>query len=157
MHASHSILTNILQSKQAMYGGGCSESMQLFFLQSRRNQLAGRYLFRTLRHVLRALSDQDCVVDRIHGHLWYLSDSDHISETCACELYKATDRFRSKWNNFTFFIDNDQTHEVNLDDDTELLVRQKSARYLDSLHVRTHALRAALETAMNLHVTSICL
>lgn len=153
MDASHSILTRLLQSKQASYGGGCSESMQLLFLRSQRDQLAGQYLSRILRQVLRAHSDEDYVIDRVHGHLWYLSDSERIRETCACELYKATDRLHREWRSWTFFVDDDATRAA----DDDLFIRQKCARYLDSSHVRSHALRTALDTAMNLHVTSVCL
>jgi len=157
MNASHHVLTNILRTKQALYGGGCSESMQMLFLKTRMNNSIVRYLFNTLRHVIRAQDEHDYVIDRIHGHLWYLSDNNQISETCACELYSATDRFQIEWKNFSFYLDNNEKQEEKLEDHNELFIRQRCPKYLDNFHMRIHAFKTAIETAINLHLTSLCL
>ncbi|CAF0900894.1 unnamed protein product [Adineta ricciae] len=84
MDATHHSLTNILQTKQTLYGGGCSESMQIFYLKS---QPRTQYLSSVIRNVLRAQFDQDYVIDRIHGHVWLLADNDRISDRFALSLY----------------------------------------------------------------------
>jgi hypothetical protein len=106
--------------------------------------------------VIRAQYDYDLVIDRIHGHLWYLSDNDQISETCACELYSATDRFQIEWKKFSFDFDDEQQQEK-FEDNTELFLRQSCPKYLDHFQMRTNAFRTAIETAINLHLTSIYL
>ncbi len=118
--------------------------------------LAARYLFNTLRKVIRAQNDHDYVIDRMHGHLWYLSDNNEISEKCACELYFATDRLKIEWKNFIFYLDN-ENQEEKMEENHEFFVRQIYPRYLDHFHMRTNAFRTAIETAINLHLTSVCL
>jgi len=159
INASHYILKNILQTKQALYGGGCTESMQISFLKNQMNNFAARYLFNTIRNVIRARNDYDYVIDRIHGHLWYLSDNNQISEKCACELYIATDRFKIEWKNFIFYLDNEDREEIfedNNNNTNELFIKQIYPKYLDNFHMRTNAFKTAIETAINLHLTSIC-
>jgi len=121
------------------------------------DNLAVRYLFNTIRNVIRAQDDHDCVIDRIHGHLWYLSDDNQISEKCACELYSATDRFQNEWKKFSFYLDDEKQEEEKIEDNHELFIRQIYPKYLDNFHMRTNALRTAIETAINLHLTSVCL
>jgi hypothetical protein len=130
--------------------------MQILFLKNQMNNLAGRYLINTIRNVIRAQDDHDYVIDRIHGHLWYLSDNNQISEKCACELYLATDRFQIEWKKFIFYLDNEKQEEK-IEDNNELFIRQIYPKYLDHFHMRTNAFRTAIETAINLHLTSVCL
>ncbi|UJR09895.1 hypothetical protein I4U23_014117 [Adineta vaga] len=153
MNSSHHSLMNIFQTKQTLYGGGCSESMQIFYLKTQENDIAVQYLINIIRNVLRAQSNQDYVIDRVHGHLWYLSDNEEISEKCACELYKATDRFiQNEWKNLTFNVNDNAKREVKVNDCiSEYFIREKCPRYLDNFQMRSHAFRTAIETAMNLH------
>ena len=157
MDATHHSLTNILQTKQTLYGGGCSESMQIFYLKS---QPRTQYLSSVIRNVLRAQFDQNYVIDRIHGHLWLLSDNDRISAKCACELYKATDDFgSSEWKNLTFNLNNDTNQEVKIivPDERKYFIREKCPKYLDNFHMRSNAFHTAIETAINLCLTNIYL
>ncbi|CAF1485120.1 unnamed protein product [Adineta steineri] len=146
MNASHHILTNTVRTKQALYGGGCSESMQILFLKSQINNLAVRALFNTLRHVICAQNDYDYVIDRIHGHLWYLSDENQINETCACELYSTTDYFQQQWQNYVFSLDNNENQVEKLKDNNEFFIRQNYPKYLDNFHMRINAFKTAIET-----------
>lgn len=157
MLSSHHILTNIIQTKQALYGGGCSESMQILYLKSQINNFAVHYVINIIRNVIRAQNNSDYVIDRIHGHLWYISDNNQISEKCSCELYSTTNRFENEWKNFCFYLDDEKQEEEKLNDNNELFIKQIYPKYLDSFHMRTNAFRTAIETAINLHLTSICL
>ena len=130
--------------------------MQIFFLQTQLDTFAGRCLSKTLRHVIRAQNDRDCVIDRIHGHLWFMSDTNEISERCACELYSATDRFKIEWQKRSFYLDNESQQEK-FEDENDLFIQQSYSKYLDHFHMRTNAFRTAIETAMNLHLTSVSL
>jgi hypothetical protein len=120
------------------------------------NNLAVHHLFHTLRNVIRAQDDHTYVIDRIHGHLWYLSDNHEISETCACELYTATDHFKNEWEKIIFYLD-DEKQEEKIEDNNEFFIRQICPKYLDNFHMRTNAFKTAIQTAINLHLTSICL
>jgi len=130
--------------------------MQIFYLKNQINNLSVHYLLNTIRNVIRAQNVNDYVIDRIHGHLWYLSDNNQISEKCACELYYATDHFKIEWKNFIFYLDNNEQEE-NIEDNNELFIRQIYPKYLDNFHMRTNAFRTAIETAINLHLTSVFL
>ena len=156
MLASHHALMNTLLNKQSLYGGGCSESIQIFYLKQQMNQLAVQYLIKILRNLIRAQYDHDYVIDRIHGHLWYLLENDQISERCACELYSATDRFQIEWKNFIFYLD-DEKHEDKLGDNGEIFIRNLCPKYLDIFCVKANAFKTAIQTAINLHLTSVCL
>jgi hypothetical protein len=129
--------------------------MQILFLKNQINNLSVHYLFNTIRNVIRAQNNHDYVIDRIHGHLWYLLDNNQISEKCSCELYSATDRFKIEWKNFSFYIDNQKQEENIEDNNNELFIRQIYPKYLDNFHMRTNAFRTAIETAINLHLTSV--
>jgi hypothetical protein len=144
----------MLLTKQVLYGGGCTESMQILFLKNQMDTFARRCLFKTIRHVIRAQDDRDYVIDRIHGHLWFVSDTNEISERCACELYSATDRFKIEWKNVIFYLDN-ESQEEKIEDENDLFIRQIYPKYFDHFHMRINAFRTAIETAINLHLTSI--
>lgn len=132
-------------TKQAFYGGGCSESMQIRFLERQPTDSAARYLLATLTNVIRAQYDEEWMIDRVDNHLWLLSEDDRTSDACACELYSANDRFRTEWKNLS---DNDQK---------DSLTRRSSPKYLDSFQMKSNTLKIAIETAINLQLTSVCL
>jgi hypothetical protein len=157
--ASHHILTNTLLTKKAFYGAGCSESMQIMFLRKQVDRSIARYLIRTLSDVLRAQYNQSIMIDRIHGHLWLMFDHDQISQTCACELYRSNNRFQDEWKQWLVSIDddNEETHDT-IDNTHDIIFqRQTSAKYLDSFLMKTHTFKIAIETAINLQLTTICL
>jgi hypothetical protein len=129
--------------------------MQIHFLKNQMNTLAGRCLSKTIRHVIRAQDNRDYVIDRIHGHLWFVSDTNEISERCACELYSATDRFKIEWIKMCFYLDNESEDEEKIEDKNDLFIREIYPKYLDHFHMRTNAFRTAIETAINLHLTSV--
>lgn len=131
-------------SKQAFYGGGCSEGMQIRFLEQQPPDSAARYLLSTLKNVIRAQYDEEWMIDRVHHHLWLMSENDRIGDTCACELYSANERFRTQWKT------------LNDDDQRDALTRNSSAKYLDSFPMRGNTLKIAIETAINLQLTSVC-
>ena len=131
-------------SKRAFYGGGCSESMQIRFLEKQPTDSAARYLLPTLTNVIRAQYDEEWLIDRVHNHLWLMSEDDRTSDTCACGLYAANDRFRTDWRN------------LNDDDQKESLTRESSPKYLDSFQMKSNTLKIAIETAINLQLTSVC-
>lgn len=140
-----------------MYGGGCSESMQIFLLKPRMNDLVVRYLLKIFQNIIRAqCNDNNYMIDRIHGHLWYLLENDEISQSCACELYSKTDRLQIESMKYFFYLD-DEEQEERMSDNSELFIRNKCPKYLDSFHMRTNAFKTAVETAINLHLTSTCL
>ena len=85
--------------------------MQILFLKNQMDRSAGRYLFHTIRTIIRAEGDRDYVIDRVHGHIWFVSDTNEISDTCACGLYSAINRFQIEWKNWSFFVDNEKTEE----------------------------------------------
>ncbi|CAF3301991.1 unnamed protein product, partial [Rotaria sp. Silwood2] len=154
---SHHTLTNILSTKQALYGGGCSESMQIFYLKKQMNHLAVRYLLKIFRNIIRAQYEHNYVIDRIHGHLWYLLENDEISKTCACELYSIMDNLQIEWRKL-FFDFNDEKQEIEkIQDNNEFFIRNICPKYLDNFHMRTNTFKTAFETAINIHLTSICL
>ncbi|CAF3760145.1 unnamed protein product [Rotaria sp. Silwood1] len=154
---SHHTLTNILLTKQVLYGGGCSESMQIFFLKNRMNHLSIHYLLKIFRNIIHAQYDHNYIIDRIHGHLWYLLENDEISKTCACELYSITDHHvQIEWRKHFFYLDDDNQEENKIQDHNEFFIRNLYPKYLDNFHMRTNAFKIAIETAINLHLTSIC-
>jgi hypothetical protein len=120
------------------------------------NNPSTHYLFHILRNVIRAQDNHTYVIDRIHGHLWYLSDNSQISETCACELYSATDRFKIEWEKLIFYLD-DEKQEKKIEDENEFFIRQICPKYLDNYHMRINAFKTAIETAINIHLTNVCL
>ncbi|CAF3448207.1 unnamed protein product [Rotaria socialis] len=154
--ASHHTLTNILLTKQGLYGGGCSESIQIHLLKNQMNQLSARYLSKIFQNIIRAQYDHDYLADRVHGHLWYLLENDQISKTCACELYSISDQCGIEWRKLFFYLDDEQ-QEDKMSDNDQIFIRNLCPKYLDNFHMRTSALRTAIETAINLHLTSICL
>lgn len=157
VRASHQLLTNLLLTKQVLYGGGCTESMQLLFLKTHMDDLAARVLFHTIRHVIQAQDQREYVIDCLHGHLWLVSDTNEINDRCACELYVANDRFKQQWQQWSFHVDNDAKLEERMNEENELFTRQNYPKYFDHYQMRTNAFRTAIETAMNLHLTSICI
>lgn len=153
---SHRILARTLLSKTLFYGGGCSESMHIFYLKLQSTNLASRYLIKSIATVLRAQHrGDDYVIDRIYGHLWSLSDNDQIRDRCACELYSASERFRTEWQMNCFHLENENLVEKIIDKD--LIRRESYPKYFDDAQMRTNAFRNAIETAMNIHLTSVCL
>lgn len=156
VNAGHHVLTNTLITKQACYGAGCTESMQIMSLLQQHKPLATCYLLRTLARVIRAQHHEQAFIDRMHGHLWLLSDDEQISARCACELYLATEPFQTDWKSFVFSLENEQPPE-RIEDRSKLLLRQASARYLDSFSMKSQTLKTAIETAINLHLTNVCL
>ncbi|CAF3658103.1 unnamed protein product [Rotaria sordida] len=159
MTTSHHTLTNILLTKQALYGGGCSESMKILFLKKQKNHLAVHYLLKIFQNIIHAQYNYNYIIDRIHGHLWYLLENDEISQTCACELYSRTNHLDIEWKNFFFYFDDEKSEEEEdkIQDNNELFIRNIYPKYLDNFHMRTNAFKTAIETAINLYLTSICL
>lgn len=134
--------------------------MQILSLKSQINNLDGvHYLLNPLRHVIRAQNNHNYIIDRIHGHLWYVSDENQLSQKCSCELYSSTDYLQDEWKNFCFYLDdtNDEKQEEIRIDNNLLFIKEIYPKYLDNFHMRTNAFRTAIETAINLHLTSICL
>lgn len=156
MTASHYTLTNVVLAKQALYGGGCSESMQIHHLKPNMNQLSVRFLSKLLKNVIRSQHNYDYLIDRIHGHLWYLLENDEISKTCSCELYSIPDNYQTEWKKFFFNLDDEQ-QEDNTSDNNSIFIRNTYPKYLDNFPMRMNALKTAVETAINLHLTSTCL
>ncbi|CAF3664699.1 unnamed protein product [Rotaria sordida] len=159
MTTSHHTLTNILLTKQALYGGGCSESMKILFLKKQKNHLAVHYLLKIFQNIIHAQYNYNYIIDRIHGHLWYLLENDEISQTCACELYSRTNHLDIEWENFFFYFNDEKSEEEEdkIQDNNELFIRNIYPKYLDNFHMRTNAFKTAVETAINLYLTSICL
>lgn len=132
--------------------------MQIFYLKSQPINPASPYLCQIIHRVLRA-QHHEYVIDRIHGHLWSFKENEQITHRCACECYSASDRFQNNWKDFCFDVDNAFFDEkIKLDDEkNDLLKKELYPKYLDNLQMRTNAFRTAIETAMNVHLTSVCL
>ena len=129
--------------------------MQLLFLKTHMDNLAARSLFHTIRHIIRAQDNREYVIDCLHGHLWLVSDTNEINDRCACELYVASERWKLGWHQWSFHLDNEEKLEEKIIE--EIFIRQSYPKYFDHFHMRTSAFRTAIETAMNLHLTSVCL
>ena len=131
--------------------------MQILYLKSQIDHPATCYLLNIIRNVIRAQNNCEYVIDRIHGHLWSLSDNNELNDRCACELFRATDRWKIQWKDWSFSLDNNEKPEENIEDDREFFIRELVPKYFDNYQMRTNAFRTAIETAMNLHLTSVCL
>ncbi|CAF0873742.1 unnamed protein product [Didymodactylos carnosus] len=143
--ASHHLLNSTLITKKALFGGGCSETV--------------RCIANCLIRVIRSQYRSECVViDCIHGHLWHSTDTG-ISSTCKCGLYSSTIDFENNWNLIAFSLDDfeiDIFPKTDLDQKT-YVKREKCPKLLDGYNARKNAFRNAIESAVNLYLTNICI